>query len=351
MSEANFLELISGKRKGVLSSLLRGVLWGLSFGYRAIVGFRNRLYDNSLRKAKQVSVPVISVGNLTTGGTGKTPVVAYLANWYRNRSCNPVLLSRGYRALDQSSNDEKLVLEYHCPGIVHLQHPNRFQSAQTAIQDYQAKVLILDDGFQHRQLNRDCNIVLIDATNPFGYNYMLPRGLLREPLSSLKRADLVILTRVDQCSAQEIKVLKERIHHIHHQPIIEISFPFTSLIDLQGNTEPIGKLEGKQIGAFCGIGNPTSFQNALHQSQADLLWFHAFPDHHHYSERDFDFIQKQSKAHHVSAMVTTLKDLVKIPVEREWELPLWSPGIEVCIHEGKELLETKLHSLLNVALQ
>jgi tetraacyldisaccharide 4'-kinase len=173
--------------------------------------FRNRLFDWGWKRTHQADVPVVSVGNITTGGTGKTPLVAFLANWFQDQGQKPAILSRGYRAVDGGPNDEKLVLDLLCPGIMHLQNPDRVASARHAVTAQQVQVLVLDDGFQHRRLARDLDLVLIDATCPWGYGAVLPRGLLREPRSGMKRADLAIITRADQVSEADRRRIQDEI--------------------------------------------------------------------------------------------------------------------------------------------
>ncbi|MCA9071397.1 MAG: tetraacyldisaccharide 4'-kinase, partial [Planctomycetaceae bacterium] len=159
MNEAEFRALVSGAKRGVGAALLRAGLRGLSFGYLAGISVRNRLFDWGLKSVHNAEVPVVSVGNITTGGTGKTPMVAFLVNWFREQGVTPAILSRGYRAVDGGANDEKLVLDQLCPGVLHLQDPDRVASAQKAVKEYQGQVLVLDDGFQHRRLGRSLDLV------------------------------------------------------------------------------------------------------------------------------------------------------------------------------------------------
>jgi tetraacyldisaccharide 4'-kinase len=198
-----YQELIRGSRRGVFANAARLGLQTVAFFYAAGVQLRNRGFDWGLLPIHRANVPVVSIGNLTAGGTGKTPMVAAVADWFTSRNMLPVILSRGYRALEDSLNDEKLVLDQLCPHVPHLQSPDRLKSAREASAHLGAQVLILDDGYQHRRLARDLDIVLIDALDPWGAGHLLPRGLLREPKSALQRADLVVLTRADQCAPGE----------------------------------------------------------------------------------------------------------------------------------------------------
>ena len=354
MDEAAFRELISGTRRGPIASAQRGGLWFLSLFYSFGVRLRNRTFDLGLKKSHRAGVPVVSVGNITTGGTGKTPFVALLADWFQSRGVKVALLSRGYRALSssgadasgspgESANDEKLVLDKLCPGVPHWQQPDRVASAKTAIADG-AELLILDDGFQHRRLRRDLDIVLIDALNPFGYGRLLPRGLLREPLSGLRRADLIVLTRADQCTADEKKRILATIHkHAPDCDVAEVAFRLNDLVNAAGETAPLSSLEGKPVVAFCGIGNPESFRRTL--SECDVREFRPFADHHHYTETDLAEISALLERSNAQAAVTTLKDLVKIDRTQIANRPLWAVQISVEFQSGRELLERQLEAV------
>jgi len=181
MAADAFLSIISGKQRGPLASSLRGLLRLMSFVYGILMSVRNWLFDSGLKKPYAVPVKVISIGNLTTGGTGKTPVVAEIANRLTQQGLNTGLLSRGYHSLESGENDEKMVLDRLCPGISQWQNPDRVAGAnQAKVEQPELDALVLDDAFQHRRIKRELDIVLIDATNPWGYGYQLPRGLLRE---------------------------------------------------------------------------------------------------------------------------------------------------------------------------
>jgi len=346
---ASFQDLISGRKTGPLAGLQRLGLALLSLGYAAAVRCRNRLFDLGLRRAYRPPAPVISVGNLTTGGTGKTPCVAWLANRIAAEGRNVVLLSRGYKALGETGrlNDEKLLLDQLCPGIPHLQNPDRRASARVACREHAADVLILDDGFQHRLLVRSLDIVLIDALEPFGYGHMLPRGLLREPVSSLKRADVVILTRADQISEPQRVALLVRLSRVRpNRPFVTVSFPPEGWLNAEGETSTINALAGKRVAAFCGIGNPAGFERTLSNLDLDVAAMWHFEDHHHYTQADFEALAAWSDECRAEALVTTHKDLVKIPHVRLGECPVWALRIGMDILDGAEMIEGRLEELL-----
>ena len=159
--------------------MLRLLLHAAEVPYALVVGWRNRRFDRHPERVFRVAVPVISVGNLTTGGTGKTPLVEWLARWFRAAGVRVTLISRGYAAEKGARNDEAMELEQRLPDVPHLQNPDRVQAARIAVEELDCQLIILDDAFQHRAIARDLDIVLIDATEPFGYGHLLPRGLLR----------------------------------------------------------------------------------------------------------------------------------------------------------------------------
>lgn len=345
MNHQAFLDLISGRDQSPGRALLRGGLSVLSIGYRAGVASRNIAFNIGLKRIHRVSIPVVSVGNITTGGTGKTPFVAHLANWFTERGVPTAILSRGYRALDGEANDEKLVLDRLCPNVPHLQNPDRVTSALRAIDDHGAGVLVLDDGFQHRRLGRDLDIVLIDALNPWGYGRLLPRGLLREPVSSLKRADLVAVTRVDQCTAEEKTAIIDRIRTVHPPAeIVEVAYPPVGLVNSSGRTAEFAEVQNGLVGAFCGIGNPTGFQRTLADAGIEIATdsFREFPDHHHYTSEELNALSTAASEQRVSAVLTTQKDLVKIGRDDLDGTPLWAVQIGMRVLSNRDALEQKL---------
>lgn len=349
MDEAAFRELIVGQRRGFLPSVGRGALQSLSLFYGGAVRARNRAYDVRLLRAQRAAVPVVSVGNITAGGTGKTPFVAWLAGWFRQRNMRVALLSRGYRALPGAVNDEKLVLDRLCPGVPHWQSPDRVASARAACAEHGAQVLILDDGFQHRRLARDLEIVLIDALNPWGYGYLLPRGLLREPLSGLRRADVIVLTRVDQCSDTARQEILTRIRAIHPRAdVVEAAYPPQALVNAAGESQPLDALAAAPVAAFCGIGNPSAFRQMLTERGLAAESFTPFPDHHHYTADELERLGHSAWQAGAAVILTTEKDLVKINRTDLGGCPLWAVRIGTELRSGREALERRLEALAAV---
>ncbi len=349
MDTASFLDLISGRKQGPRASVMRLGLRGLSCGYSAAVRVRNSLFDLGWKRSHRVPAWVISVGNLTTGGTGKTPFVAYLANYFTERNVKVGLLSRGYGSLDGEENDEKRVLNRLCPGVPHRQDPDRVRIAQESISEDETSVLILDDGFQHRRLARDLDIVLIDATNPWGYGHILPRGLLREPRTGLKRASLAVITRVDQVSPERLMQLRTEIKQSSAGlEIVEVSYPADQLIGLDGQVSPLDADPNEPITAFCGIGNPESFRQVLTDAGFTLPpdAFGIFPDHHAYLQCDLDAHANFASQRKASSVLTTLKDLVKISPDDWTGPPLKAVSIRTRIHDGADELHRHLDKFI-----
>lgn len=348
MDEAAFKRLISGERRGLTATALRCGLRVLSVPYRGAVGLRNAMYAVGAQKSHRTAVPVISVGNLTAGGTGKTPLVAYLANHFQQAGKRAVLLSRGYKSLPGEVNDEKLVLDRLCPGVPHIQQPDRVSAAAIAIREQQAEVLILDDGFQHRRLHRDLDIVLIDATCPWGFDAVLPRGLLREPVNGLKRAHCAVITRVDLVDETQRQAIRDRIQKVQPRlPIAEVSYPPNELLAATGESQPLSAVRGQTVCAFCGIGNPSAFRQNLkaHEVIVPDDAFLTFPDHHHYTSSELKAVLESAQKHKASAVLTTLKDLVKVDPTLVSDIPLWAVNIGVEFDRGRDDFHQLLQSV------
>ncbi len=321
VNESGFRNLVSGQTKGVLAPAMRIALGGASLGYWLAIRIRNELFDRGWKSIQRAAVPVISVGNVTTGGTGKTPLVALVCHLLQEFGLRPGIVSRGYRAVDGGENDEKRVLNLLCPGVPHIQDPDRAAAANllTATGNHIEKAvdaIVMDDGFQHRRLHRALDIVLIDATNPFGYGYLLPRGLLREPLSALRRADVVIMTRTDLVQAQVLAQIERSI--INAAPrlqdrILHVVFRPTSLRDSAGTQMTLTDAAVRPVHLMAAIGNPDAFHTTAVRAGMHITGTSWFPDHHHYSHEDLNQVQQKAAASSEALIVTTLKDLVKLP--------------------------------------
>ncbi|MCA9010061.1 MAG: tetraacyldisaccharide 4'-kinase [Planctomycetaceae bacterium] len=318
MNETKLRRLLSGQATGVGPACLRSLLGVSSLVYSLAMRIRNGLFNLGWKSIHRTAVPVISLGNLTTGGTGKTPLVALVCRLLQESGLHPGIVSRGYGSVDGQPNDEKLVLNLLCPSVPHPQNPDRVAAAHSLTAAGGVDVIVMDDGFQHRRLHRDLDIVLIDATNPFGFGHLLPRGLLREPLSALKRADVVIVTRCDLASEQDLAEIERRIIAAAPQladRILHVEFQPTSLRSLDGNTLPLSDFAGQSVHLMAGIGNPDAFETTAIRARMKVTGTSWFPDHHQYTNIDLQQVQQRASSSGTECIVTTLKDLVKLPTE------------------------------------
>lgn len=336
------LEVISGRRKGCWAALIRLFLSAWTPLYRWTIAIRNRRFDrakeNQSSLIKSVGVPVISVGNLTTGGTGKTPFVVYVCELIASFGLKVAIVSRGYGSeAGKVANDEAMELAFRLPTVPHVQSPDRFRAAQTAIQDHGAQVVVLDDGFQHRQLHRDLDIVLIDCTNPFGYDRLLPRGLLREPLSSLGRCQVIVLTRCELVSEPIRQELANQINRLNSDALIVSTRTVPSgWFQFDGSKYPLNHLSGRVSFSFCGIGNPGAFFATLGRLGLEVLGNRCFPDHYHFSRQDLEQIGSIAKDSGATAIICTHKDLVKVQEIELNGLPVYCLMIETELMIGRE---------------
>lgn len=294
----------------------------------------------------RVRVPVVSVGNITLGGVGKTPLVEWLARWYRARGVRVTLISRGYGAEEGSRNDEALELEQKLPDVPHVQNPDRVEAAEMAIEEFECQLILLDDAFQHRRIHRDVDIVVLDALEPFGFEHVFPRGALREPLSGLRRADAVVLSRADLVSAEARTAIRERVHRFAPEAAwVEMRHRPRVLVSADGREETLSLLEGANVAAFCGIGNPVGFRGTLESCGCRIVAFREFPDHHAYTRDDVEsLIEWSTEQADASLIVCTHKDLVKIGEPSLGPRPLWALVIGVELLAGQESFEKLLAS-------
>ncbi len=342
-----FLDVVSGRRRGVAAGLARAGLAVVSGPYRLAVGLRNWLFDRGWKRSRRAAVPVVSVGNLTLGGTGKTPAVEYLAKWFREQDRRVTILSRGYGA-GRGRNDEALVLEENLPDVPHLQGKDRVALARIAVEELESEVLLLDDGFQHRRLARDLDIVLIDVTEPWGYGRVFPRGLLREPAKGLRRADFVILTRCDQAPPEMVAATRaETARWVPGSRIAESIHAPVDLVNADAATEALELVRHRPVAALCGIGNPEAFRRTLANLGPDLTAFEVFPDHHDFTRTDVERLREWARQLPPEVLVlTTQKDLVKLRVSQLGGRPLWAVRVALSITAGLEELHRRLTSVL-----
>ena len=330
---SSWMEIVSGRRAGLVASGCRAGLSLLEPFYAAVMALRNRAFDRGWRAQTRIPVPVISVGNLTAGGTGKTPTVAWVVRTLQSLGTQPAIISRGYGGRG-GTNDEKLLLDQLLPGVPHRLNPDRVSAAREltrATGPDRPSVLVLDDAFQHRQIARDFDLVLVDCLNPWGFGHQLPRGLLREPLQSLHRASGVLLTRGDQVDEETRHGILETIHRWTSAPVLTSHFTPTRLINARGEVRSLEQLQHQHAAAFCGIGNPIGFRRTLTGCGFAIpeKRFRVYPDHHVYQPADFEAIGAWAKSWGVECLLTTHKDLVKIPMAHLSGVPVWALEIEL----------------------
>ncbi len=325
--------------------------------YGVVCRLRIFLYRKGVLSQKKVDCRVISIGNLTVGGTGKTPFTIFLAEQWRERGYTVGIVSRGYRGNykgpvrwvsdgrevlegPETVGDEPYLMAQRLSGIPVVVSADRFKGCRALLERFKPDVILLDDGFQHLRLHRDLNLLLVDATNPFGNGALLPRGSLREPLSGIRRADVVIFTRSeDPFDASEWVGEIERLG----LPCIRTAFIPARWVRLKtGETLPPSALAKEPVVGFSGIGNPESFSALLHRIGVDLRAQVIFRDHHVYQAIELEEIQRQAGVHGAKRVVTTEKDAVKIKGFIPADLDVWALQVEVVFWEGQEKWEPLL---------
>jgi tetraacyldisaccharide 4'-kinase len=340
------------------------VLLPLSGLYAVAVKARLALFKTGVLRGHRLGAPVISVGNITAGGTGKTPLVEWIARHLASEGRRVCILTRGYGrenprgrvivsdgesilASAADSGDEPLMLAENLVGqAAVICDRDRVSAGHWAIETLNSDVLILDDGFQHLCMARDLNIVTIDATTPWSNRLTLPAGLLREPRSGLERADCIVITRVDE--AKSLDALRREIDRFIKGRPVFLSHTMSSGLRPLSNTEERSLSRGNNdsipVAAFCAIGNPQSFFSQLRKAGYTVSNTHAFRDHHGYSQSDIDDLVNRSIAKGAGALVTTAKDEVKLRALR-FDLPCYVADIEVEIEDDakfRQLIDRSL---------
>jgi tetraacyldisaccharide 4'-kinase len=345
-SPSEFRELVSGRRRGLRAALLRGALRAAEVPYAWAVRVRNRRYDRVPAAVHRAGVPVVSIGNVTLGGTGKTPLVAWTARWLRERGVRVAIVSRGYGAEAGARNDEALELELQLPDVPHVQDRDRVAAARVAVEELDCQLILLDDGFQHRRLHRDLDVVLLDATEPFGFGHVFPRGTLREPLSGLARADVVVLSRADLAEPRERGQLRQEVaRYAPGAAWCEAVHAPRHLVDRDGNASPLDVLPETRAAAFCGIGNPPAFWRTLEALGCHPVAQREFPDHYLYQREDIADLTQWAAEHRAQLAVCTRKDLVKLRLLQLGNIPLRAVAIEQSFRAGQGDFEQRLASI------
>lgn len=362
------IDVILERRAGKRAGILRGILSGLSRIYRAIVQARLSLYRHRIFRSHSHGVLVISVGNLTVGGTGKTPVVEMLARALQQGGRRVAILSRGYKSVpkplflrildrltgrkkvfsprvvsdgvsllldSRTAGDEPFMLANNLRGVVVLVDRDRVRSGIYAIEEFGSDVLILDDGFQYVKMRHGLEVTLIDRQAPFGNEHMLPRGTLREPPENLRRATHIFLTKCDGSDNSEL--LRRLRRYNRTADIIECTHRPKHLKDfVTGEVRPLEFLKGLKIGALSGIAVPESFESALAALGAEIELTQSYADHHRYSLKEIERFVRRCARRNVDAVITTEKDAVRIPRIMNTEVPILYMRVEIEILAGQE---------------
>lgn len=323
----------------------------LSYIYGKIMDLRNALYDKGVFEVHDLGARVISIGNITTGGTGKTPLVAYVAEILATRGEKVCILTRGYGRRDANkrvlvSDGETIIDDAEITGDEPLELANKLKEKAIVIADadrvaaaewakrkFGVTVFVLDDGFQHRKARRDMDIVCIDAKKPLGEMQMLPAGHLREPLTGLKRADVIVITRSDLVDASTIQNLRYEISNWNDRArIFEMGNKISDLRELKSNLRETGDLGGRNVYAFCGLGDPDNFFDMLRREGLETRETRAFADHHKYTWHDMEMLEVEAEAWLCNFLVTTAKDAVKLK-DLNLTIPCYVAEIEVVIDD------------------
>ncbi len=371
-----FIHLVHSKEQADFpTNILMGVLYFFSLVYGLLVNIKLASYRLGIAKRDKLNCYVISLGNVTVGGTGKTPTAQRLAKDIRDMGYRVVILNRGYRAkwhgdvgivsdgkelrMDATqAGDEAYMLAKHLPNVPVLIGAERAVTGQYAIEHFGAEIAILDDGYQHWQLKRDMDILLVDAVNVFGNEHILPRGTLREPIEHISRADVCLMTKVDQAAAGSREHIRETVHKYNERALIVESvhkprclIPIADwYINIAGDGVDVTEIRGKHIMAVSAIGNPASFEQTLSDLGAVIIESMRYPDHHDYSMKEMQDILHQATREGAEAIVITEKDAVKIPAEvvkAKWAIPVYVICVEVTFRSG----EDDFHKLLEEKLQ
>lgn len=366
--ERYFLSVINNERQGKAPTAMRWLLKQLSRIYEGAVLLRLYLYKTRILRHHTLGCQVISIGNLTVGGTGKTPVVEVFARELQKEGRKVAILSRGYkkaklpfstRILDKitfrgsaraprvvsdgnsilldsaMSGDEPYMLATNLPGVCVIVDKNRVKSGKYAINKLKCDTLILDDGFQYLALKHRVEIVLVDSTNPFSNNHVLPRGLLREPVKNIARSNFIFMTK---SSGKNSDNLKQKLRTLNPSAeISECTHNPKHLTDISTKEiKPLEFLAGKRIAAVSGIASPVGFENELKRLGAHVVYFKRFTDHHRYTPDEIKALIEKAQGKGVEIIVTTEKDAVRFPKIENIHIPVCFLRVEIELLSGLE---------------
>lgn len=353
MIRAYVSSLMTDQRDGAADRCVKAVLYFFSLGYGLVMRMRGWCYDHGWKSSVRLPRPVISVGNLTVGGVGKTPLVIRLCEIIRELGFRPAVLTRGYKGrVSQDGalvSDEAEMLKASLKGLPVGVGPDRVKSAGDLLSKEQIDVFVLDDGFQHRRVKRDLDVVVLDAGNPFGNGHLLPRGVLRENIDAVRRADVCVLTKTDTVARASVEEITSKLQTIKPVAMVEAVHQPTAFRNLKTEAHRgLSAFSGKRVGAFCSIGDPASFRRSLEAAECLVEDFWTFPDHHWYSTEELQDLKMSALAGKLDALVTTDKDAVKLPAHRDLfsGVEVYSLSVKLEFVEGYEELVDRVRRLL-----
>jgi tetraacyldisaccharide 4'-kinase len=316
-----------------ISQPTRALLYPLGVLYGWAVGIRGKLYDSGVLRPRKLQSAVVSVGNVTMGGTGKTPMVLWLAEKFLAEGKRVGILSRGYRGANGTSDEVELLKNRLAGRVEFGVGPDRFANGRALEQRTPIDILLLDDGFQHRQLARDLDIVMLDGSRKLREQSLLPAGELREPASGCNRADIIIVSReFGRPAIEGIDTKRQAVFYSHTRLLGFRRFAAGNRV------HALGALGSGPFFGFCGIGNPRAFFADLERWQLPLAEIRAFRDHHKYTPADVHELLAAATAAGAPALVTTEKDSYNLPPDFQYSLPIWIAVIDVAVTDESELL-------------
>jgi len=355
--------LIAGEAQGACDRLAVGGLRALSVMYGGALALHLAGYRIGLARRTRLPALVVSIGNLTVGGTGKTTAAIAVARWLTERGKRAAVLSRGYLAEGErgtvvvsegfgplatveAAGDEPYLLAQALPGVFVLAGKDRRKAGRLAVDKFGAEALVLDDGFQYQRLVKDMDIALVDALAPFGYDFLLPRGLLREPPEHLARADAVWITHADLVRETDLEPLRRKVQELAPGARVWEARHAAVRLRRLAEQEEVGPeaLRGRRVLALSSVGNPAAFERSLEREGAVLVGRARFPDHHPYRPEELRDLTAGEGAS-AEWIVTTEKDAVRLPVER-LARPVWVMEVELAAREGWPSLGQELSCLL-----
>lgn len=376
------VDVILERREGGRADALKFVLGGFSALYTRIVQVRLAFYRHRILRAQELGCRVVSIGNLTVGGTGKTPVAEMLARSLQERGRRVAILSRGYKSVprpffqrlraklfknhelfpprivsdgqsvlldSRHAGDEPHMLAKNLPGVCVLVDKDRVKSGLLALRQFDSDILLLDDGLQYQRLRHRMDVVLVDRQSPFGNEHLLPRGTLREPPANLRRASYIIITKSSPDPDQELLARIRRLNRT--ADIIECSHAPRYWEDIRsGERFPIDHLEGHHVGAISGIARPESFEEGVRQLGATIDVAKGFADHHRYTKKEILRFLEWCDRRSLDALVTTEKDAVRFPDIESPPIPMLFLRVEIEILRGHEHWEDLLNRLVGPAI-